>query len=686
MISDADLIKTIKERKKESRSYWAEQYKNIKNMRSIYEGDLVDFLEEIEIEGKKRLVQINKVQPIIDAVAGAFAQNRRQPDYCATIHEAQIQQEYSKGANALSDYCRANSNADQIETEMDMDMLIGGIGVSETAMSYGEGYSTTSPNGEILMTALDFLTVWPDKGRSKNLTDIRFVGVSKDYDLDEALELFDGEEDDFETQDPLLSDGGYKFDPNLGGNYDRIKYEYSNKSKQRINVDFYHWYEVDIYHRADNPLYTMTDPVQVMVASAELEAIAQEYDFDFRAQILDVSRAAMNRIKESFGDNVRFSPFRKRIYYSAVVSGDKVFSKTIADCQSGFKIKFKTGKRYENKGIFAGIVNSMAEPAIYYNKALTELMWVIACNSKGGYFVETDATNDVEELEATINQTDGIVYVNPGANSAGKIVPKKTPFIPTGYDSVIGISDQNFSDVSGIDKTFMGSSENKVEPAMLQRQRIRQTMTVLALYVDSIQLYQKEHARMMLDLMRIFAENNEGMIVRIMGADGAYNFMQISADPFAAEFDVVIQDAPMTPDEKEEKARTLFETAMPLFQMGDPAAKLILSKAIKYMKLDYEDQQEISQALTQPQQQQIDPAYVQQLEQMVQALQGEMTQAQVAELQSRAQLNMAKIGQTQAQTDKATADTMKAIQEGKQTGIENQILRMTGSKDIRVLT
>ncbi|PIY59894.1 hypothetical protein COY95_04640, partial [Candidatus Woesearchaeota archaeon CG_4_10_14_0_8_um_filter_47_5] len=170
---------------------------------------------------------------------------------------------------------------------------------------------------------------------------------------------------------------------------------------------------------------------------------------------------------------------KKKIFYSAVVSGEKVFVNTLSESQQGFPIKFKTGKRYKNQGIWAGMVNSMMEPTIYYNKALTELMFVIAANSKGGAMIEEDAVDDIQEFEEGYARTDAVVVLRSGALQNGKVQSKKQAFQPTGYEQIIGFSDATISEVVGIDRTFLGSSENRMEPASLQRQRIRQSLRFL---------------------------------------------------------------------------------------------------------------------------------------------------------------------------------------------------------------
>jgi len=51
---------------------------------------------------------------------------------------------------------------------------------------------------------------------------------------------------------------------------------------------------------------------------------------------------------------------------------------------AGYSIKFKTGTWNRNRKMWMGMVNPNDGATEYYNKALTELMFTIAANSKAG--------------------------------------------------------------------------------------------------------------------------------------------------------------------------------------------------------------------------------------------------------------------------------------------------------------
>lgn len=707
MKSKSEIAAMVKKRKKESNRNLGRQRENTKKCRAFQAGDYMEYTDKIQLattsgQKKRVTVQINKIKPYVNAVKGFLAQNRRKPNYIARVQQTQAQALYSMYAKRLSEYMRGNMNADQIETQQDGDLLTCGLGVVETAMSYGEGFASRSANGEAVMSCVDLDTFWWDApARETNLADSRFMGITKIYHVDEATELFsDAEEEDFESADNKnVSD--YQFQADIGS-YDRLKYDWADEKEKMVHVHFFHWYDIETFYRADNPVNSLKNPQSKLAAQMEMERIAQEIpldedgkptdpDFDPTDENLSFNEETKARLDEAFGEFIDPEPFRRKVFYSAVVSGDTVFTAFKAEHQDGFPIKVKTGDYDAKNKIWTGMVNSMMEPQKYYNKALTELMFVIAANSKGGVIIESDAVEDIEEFEDKYAKTDAVCVVEPGALTGPggpKIKDKRSPFQPTGYEQIITIADNSIADVSGIDRTFLGSSENGRETAQLQRQRIRQIVSTLACYVDSIDLYSKDHARLMLSFMRVYAENNRGDLFRILDK-GAPVFVTLSEEFLSPEFEIEMGVSPVTPEERQEMADKLNATGDKYLLAGDNAtAKMFHAAAVNYMALDEEDAMAIKDML-QPPDQQIPPEQVQQILAENQALKSQMTQAQVENVnaltkkiiqdalksKTEADLNTVKAADIRAGVHKKAAETSKTLEDATGKHLENKFTK-----------
>lgn len=693
MKTKSQIVEQVKRHLKEANLGLGAQRENTQKCQAFEAGDYQQYTDKVQFttqsgQKKRVTVMINKIKPYKNAVKGFLAQNRRKPNYLARLESSVQATAYSKYANDLSEFMRNNMNADQVETQQDGDMLTCGLGVVETAMSYGEGFASKAANGEAVMACIDPQTFWYDpSARETNLLDARYKGVTKKFHVDDALDLFsDSTEEDFEQTSPVRN-SDYEYGGDLGS-YDRIKYDWSDKREGMCNVHFYQWYDIEKYYRAENPATGLANPYSVQAILFELETIAQEVsddDFDPRAEIMCFGAEVKERLETAFGESFKAEQFRRKVFYTAVVSGDKCFSAFKSQHQDGFTLKVKTGDYDAKNKIWIGMINSMMEPQKYYNKALTELMFIIAANSKGGVIVEEDAVEDIEEFEDQYAKTDAVCVVRAGALSGAagpKIRDKRSPFQPTGYEQIISLSDAAIADVSGIDKTFLGSSENRLETASLQRLRIKQITATLACYVDSICLYTKEHARMMLDLMRVYAQNNRGMLFRILGQDGSNQFERLSEDKLFAEYEIIIEESPVTMEERQQMAEKLTMIGDKLATVGDiQTAKSFYALSARYMSLDPEDLQQISKILI-PDGPQIDPAYVQQLEALVKQLQDNMTQVQIQKVAAEAQkvmsetaLNKAKLPEVSAGVHQKSAQTTKLLEESQQLDVETKLLQ-----------
>lgn len=401
------------------------------------------------------------------------------------------------------------------------------------------------------------------------------------------------------------------------------------------------------------------------------------FRFDPEAPTLVFNADIKVQLEKLFEDLIKCYPYQRKVFYSAVLSGQKVFKAYRSVSQQGFTIKFKTGSWDNTNKIWTGMVNSMADPVKYYNKSLTEIMYLIASNSKGGWFVEEDAVEDISDFEATANRTDGVVRLLPGG--LDKVREKKTQFSPSGYDGILQTAQSALPLVTGIDPTFLGNSDNKLETAILQRQRVRQVVSTLACYFDAIACYQEEHARLLLDFMRVYAENNEGGLIRIIGDEGTQQFMQISKDAFANEYDVDIREAPQSPEDKEQQAQILSGMGDKLLAVGNQAGLAFYAASIEMMPIEAETKKKMLDTL----QPAPDPR-LQQMQQQIQQLTSQITQAQVAGMMAKAKLDEAKAQESNALVHKTASEVAKNAAEIEQIEIENQLAPLAEFNKISV--
>lgn len=697
-ITTATIPKIFRKQREISKRGLSQQYENTESCWSFYNADQMTYSDRIQFAdtwGRKRraMVNFNKVQQNVDSVVGFMAQNRRQAKYIAHIPKDQNQELYSRNMNALYDFHRENTNSDQLETDQDLDMMVNGYGAIDTELSYVIGNATMMPNGDILKKKLDATCVyWDPSAKGKNILDARWSGYWEDYELRDALSLFQGsEKSDFEevsTEDP--SDTGYTFN-SYGGIYDKIKLmntvEWTSKESEMVRVYNHQWMEYETFYKAENPLYTVSDPMDALFIQMKLNEAKNGielpgdtetedmFEFDPTAEILVFDEKTKGVLVKLFGKALEPIPFKRKVFYTAVMSGKHVFTWFKSVCQQGFSIKFKTGTWNRNRKMWMGMVNPMMEPQKYYNKALTELMFTIASNSKGGVMIEDSAVEDIADFETKWAKTDAVIKVADGAISNQRILQKTQPALPTGLEGIIQLADANIS-ANGVDPSFLGDISKEDQSGLLYKRRIRQVVSKFARYFDSGTLYQKEDARLCADLIRVWVENNRGEWIRITGPDGAEDFTRIVEDMLAPEYDVSIQEASQSSDEKQETAMLLSGFGDKLILAGDVnTGKAFMAESLDFMRIDGDVRGRL-QKILQPQGQ-IDPAQFQMMQQQLQQLQQVIQSGQVEKTQSETKKNLATAAKTlkdanlsEAQVPKVHAETLRTLEEAKKTGVE----------------
>lgn len=160
-------------------------------------------------------------------------------------------------------------------------------------------------------------------------------------------------------------------------------------------------------------------------------------------------------------------------------------------------------------------------------------------------------------------------------------------------------------------------------------------------------------------------------MVDLTNEEGGYDTQSISKEPFMCEYGVTIQEAPQTPEDKEETAEMISTIGDKVAAINPQGALKIYAVAMKSLNLDAEDKKQIIEAMTP---QEIDPQEYEMLKQQVQLLSSETNKADVQNKLASAQkslagaeLEKARIALVQADTHNKGASTVKTLEEAQRT-------------------
>lgn len=660
------------------------QYELAELNHNFYSGNEMAYSVSVTDNSARRIVIFNRIKPFVNAITGFFIKLRRKPDYQARQKDNELQKSFTEHTNAFSDYLRSDANLPQIESRQDKEMLITGVGGIDTSITY-----LKNPFGEVAAESLRFDEVgWDPQARATDLLDARWVYRRKIMNRDDAAKLLSADPEDFEDADSPLSNRTFRSRSYVSSG--------SKEEEDLVQIFYYQWWEFEKYYRIDNPVHdAKIDPFtreQLMLVmqqikiditedndEADPKIIEDLFEFDPEAQELVVTsktRGVLNEIFDEFGIKPDEVKHKRKVYYTALISRENVFQVFKAPDQNGFTIKFKTGDYDEVRNVWHGMVDQLREPSRYANKALTEILYVIASNSKGGIMYEEDAVVDTKRFEQQWATTDAAIRVRAGALSGNKIQPKAQSQLPSGYDKVLDVAKSAMFETSGINPEFLGSSENKQVSALLEAQRIDQVTSTLATYVDSITLYQKEHGRLMLTNMRTLSDNNSDLLFTALGEEGALVFRQVDNSALLSEYQIDIQETPTTPVQKAHNLTVLMTLAQQMQLSGIniyPALidDLPISRSQKEKLKNLIDPQPTPEQLQQ-----------QQLQQnlAIQKARLDMTEQETDIIKKKTET-----AKVQVDIPKIKAETVKILEDAEQTDLENRHLAIAQLSDLSIV-
>jgi hypothetical protein len=287
----------------------------------------------------------------------------------------------------------------------------------------------------------------------------------------------------------------------------------------------------------------------------------------------------------------------KKVYRQAYL-GNVMLEVGDAPVPGHFSFNCITGKRDRNKNTFYGVVRAMKDPARWANKWMSQTMHIMNTSAKGGIAVERGQffDNDLEG-EASWAKNEQVTMLKPGSlGGKPKFVQKPVSQFPQSSFQLMQYAVSMLPRVSGVNIETLGMQMDSGQAAALDRQRKQSVMIILQPLFDGLRRYRKVQGRVMLYLIQHFL--SDGRLIKIEGQDQAQYVPLIrQAD---AEYDVIVDQSPTSPNQKEEIWATLQQVLPVIGKMLPPQVWLAL---LKYSPFPTAAQKDISDAMAQVQQQ-----------------------------------------------------------------------------------
>lgn len=613
----ADLFQRAKDRHQSAKKHQGDWRKESEESYDFVSGRQWTSEDLALLEEQNRpVVTFNRLTPLVDSVSGTEINNRQEVRYIPRkMGDIQINEILTGAAKWVRDECDAEFE----ESHSFMDVIIVGMGWTETKLETDE-----EPSGNVVIERVDPMEMsWDPGARKRNLADARWIMRVKDVAREDAETMFPDEaSEDLHAAWAMEPIGDEPHDATQAPFYKEDQSGGMTKTTKKVRLAEMQWWEHEIYR-------LLLDPFT-----------GEKKQFSEKEYGKLVKRVEKINKEQGAAFEVDSVKMRKKVYKRAFI-GAKVLSVESSPGGNSFTYKCITGKLDRNKGIWYGIVRALKDPQRWANKWLSTTMHIMNTNAKGGLLAESDAFVNWKKAEENWSNPESIIQLNKGGLQ--KIQERKTFDFPLGFDKLMGFAIQSIPDVSGINLNFMALTQGE-EAATLDRQRKQTALTILAGLFDNLRRYRREQGRLL--LYYIITYISDGRLIRITEKENE-KFVPLIHKEGIKEYDIVVDDNPTSPNQKEKTWGILMQL-MPMLQTM-PIPPTVWMQVLKQSPLPSTFVEAVMMAAQQPLPQ--NPAQKAQLQRLI---------AQAEKDMSIAAKNMS---EAKSAPDKSLMELMKTLTE-----------------------
>lgn len=514
--------------------------------------------------------------------------------------------------NAAIRYVREGCDADDEDSDAFKDMLICGLGWTETLFSTEE-----SNEGNIVIERVDPLHMrWDAAARKRGLADRRWCAREKYLPFSTIKDVWGAAKAD-EVEGMLTTDtevleefSNSPHDATAARNYDS---DTLGQARRRNGVPV-----VQFQYVKTQRFVAVTNPV----TGAEEEVTPEEF-------------SKMQKLMRSQGMDLQGRRVKHRQYRQVIFCGTVELEEGPLPCD-GFTFQAITGIRDRNEGIWYGFIRDLLDPQRWVNKFFSSMADVVASQAKGGLIAEVDAFVNKENAAEDWNNPRSIVWLK--RDGLAKVRERNAAGVPAGLNQLLDFTVSSLPAVAGVNLEFLGMADRE-QPGILEHQRKQAAISTLAEFFNALRLYRKQQGRVLLQFINEFI--SDGRLIRIVGKTEAKYVPLVRTDG-ALQYDIVVDEAPTSPDQKNRTWNALTQILPVAASMGFPVPPEIIEYA-PFPQALIDDWKKFAQGDAG-----MTPEMKEKMQQMQEQVQAQ--QKQIEQLKSKKEESMMKLQIDQAET------------------------------------
>lgn len=598
---DLPLEKLIIQRYTYSRSCFASWREQAKLMFSTYACDpLTDMDKERLAETKRVAANFSYSTGTVNAVVGVDQGDRKEVRFVG-VSENIDDTAYADWFTRLVRHQFVRSGGHRVDANVLLDLLICGYG-------WGNLYVDAARwPFQISVEHVDPWNVFPDPdAKDDNLTDAQWVIRRHEWSFDYVKLRWPGRD-----WRGMVKGGNGTY----AGNFPKqaIANDYhTNNDDSSIAYGREACVEVLEYQYIQpEPHVAYTDPLTgqtMVVPKADYEKLKKSWaaGADPTTGAVDAPLQGVEFVKDTY----------RRAYIVPGHTGSGTLLEDKELTLDEFTLKCATGMRKKmvatGRTTFFGLMAVAYDAQMWVARALSMILEILGKNVKGGWMVEEDAVDNIQDLEQRAAQPGAILVFKPGSLTSGKVQPASPGQWPNQLDMLLKMCHTAIADVTMVSEYLKGTAtqeRSNVLVSNLQSQNVAALNPILYPMSGYRMLMGRALAKLALATM------DDAVIDRILGPNLVIG-VNAEADPVSGlpvatmgcaqllrqqnilDLDVEVDTGAASPTAKQDFWRGMVDTALlqKMMEMGVDLSKVI-PLIIKYSPLPADMAAQLSKQL-----------------------------------------------------------------------------------------